>query len=125
MVDVNGTVYHLRTDMCTLGKGYHNFADPTMVDVNGTVHHLRKDICTLGIGYHNFACPHNGEVILKYILYDNIRNHIVSVPAMVDVNSTVCYLRTDIWTWGKDTIILPTPQWGSNSKVYIVCTSNE
>ena len=36
-----------------------------MVDVNGTVHHLRKDICTLGIGYHNFACPHNGEVILK------------------------------------------------------------
>ena len=36
---------------------------------------------------------------------------------MVDVNSTVCYLRTDIWTWGKDTIILPTPQWGSNPKV--------
>ena len=35
---------------------------------------------------------------------------------MVDVNSTVCYLRTDIWTWGKDTIILLTPQWGSNSK---------
>ena len=36
---------------------------------------------------------------------------------MVDVNSTVCYLRTDIWTWGKDTIILLPPQWGSNSKV--------
>ena len=28
---------------------------PAMVDVNGTVYHLRTDICALGIGYHNFA----------------------------------------------------------------------
>ena len=66
----------------------------------------------------NGFSPRNGEVILKakykkFSLYATS----VSVPAMVDVNSTVCYLRTDIWTWGKDTIILPTPQWGSNPKV--------
>ena len=49
MVDVNGTVYHLRTDICALGTGYHNFADPAMVDVNSAVHYLRKDIWTLRI----------------------------------------------------------------------------
>ena len=30
MVDVNSTVCYLRTDMCTLGVGYHNFNVPTM-----------------------------------------------------------------------------------------------
>ena len=30
MVDVNGTVYHLRTDIWAMGKEYHNFIAPAM-----------------------------------------------------------------------------------------------
>ena len=34
---------------------------PSMVDVNSTVCYLRTDICTLGIGYHNLAVPAMGK----------------------------------------------------------------
>ena len=34
---------------------------PTMVEVNSTVCYLRTDICTLGIGYHNLAVPSMGK----------------------------------------------------------------
>ena len=45
---------------------------PAMVDVNGTVYHLRTDMCTQGKRLMSFCCPRNGEVILKKLTKDQL-----------------------------------------------------
>ena len=52
-----------------------------MVDVNGTVYHLRTDICSW-YRLTVYMSPRNGEVILKTMteLYGSM--YMVSVPAM-------------------------------------------
>ena len=41
---------YLRKDVWTLDIEYRDFDVPAMVDVNGTVYHLRMDIWILGTG---------------------------------------------------------------------------
>ena len=46
--------------------------------------------------------PHNGEVILKLSKEMRVvHSRQVSVPALVDVNSAVHYLRTDLCPYAK------------------------
>ena len=50
MVDVNGTVYHLRTDIYSCATGYQFSDVPALVDENSAVHYFRTDIWTLDKG---------------------------------------------------------------------------
>ncbi len=80
MVDVNGTVYHLRIDMCTMGKRLMLFCMAPQWGSNSKGYAEGEEE-----GLYWCFSPRNGEVILKSL----IRSAIISPHSFSPRNGEV------------------------------------